>query len=73
MKDIFITISVFLVLVYIFAVFVVGPPPECITKKIIQIGGCDRGGRCGVQYEDGSRGKWSYPTLGETIEVCYRK
>ncbi len=33
--------------------------------RVLEVGGCDSSGVCGVLYSDGSRGKESYPVKGQ--------
>jgi len=39
------------------------------TLTVLQVGGCDKLGDCGVMMSDGSVSKASYPVAGQQIQV----
>lgn len=51
------------------------PSSRTCTDKIVgMVGGCDRNGRCGVQYTDLTSGTQSHPAPGMVFTVCdYKK
>lgn len=45
---------------------------RCTETRIVQeVGGCNKDGRCGVKWTDGSFGSENYPTAGQTF--CTRR
>lgn len=43
-------------------------PRVAVTVK--EVGGCNRDGRCGVLYSDGSSGDERFPVVGQTVVIC---
>jgi hypothetical protein len=44
--------------------------PRC-PVRVLSVGGCDRDGRCGVKYSDGSFGDEFFPVEGMPItKIC---
>lgn len=39
----------------------------CKEKVILEVGGCDKYGDCGVIYLDGKKGLESFPVKGEKV------
>lgn len=50
------------------------PVEDCINSRniVVAIGGCDRGAVCAVAFSDGSRGKTSYPLVGDVVYRGYK-
>lgn len=54
----------------ILMLLLIGCSKKCdVITKVIDIGGCDRDGLCGVVLENGKRGRLSYPTIGQIVET----
>lgn len=67
------------VLAVIFAIvsfFVIGTyllRNQCYQwKTVLDIGGCNKSGYCGVKYTDGSFGSQHMPVIGQSFEVPIR-
>lgn len=45
---------------------------ECIEKRIVSVGGCNRDGWCGVMLDDNTKDSAHLPVVGETHKQCYR-
>ncbi len=46
------------------------PTDQCHAVQIVEVGGCNKHGQCGVLFADGSRGTELLPVKGEAVEVC---
>ena len=74
MKDFPYGVVLFISLVVGFFVYIVLQEHFCMEraeyKKIIDIGACDRYGKCGVMFEDGTLGRIYLPIKGSKVMDC---